>query len=239
MKAGQSCFLCIVLTAVLASEIQIEADVIIIGLGPVGSFAALALASSDVQNILVFEEKGKEPFSSPRAVLWDDETIRGARQVGGEELEQYTRWHARSMELFFLRDGVSIMRNGPPSQYKSWRLLWDTKEDIEQYVRSSMLSTFPLNPFHQPSWEGELRRQLHKQSGVRVYYNSQVLNVSVVDTKCLVTVCASNGSIFKALGSYCLAADGGSSRTRSSLNLTFGTYVARQNARGIRLFSLF
>ena len=59
-----------------------DADVVVVGLGPVGCYASHILSSHGV-SVLGFERGSEAPYFAPRAVAWDSYTLRtsGAASV--------------------------------------------------------------------------------------------------------------------------------------------------------------
>jgi 3-(3-hydroxy-phenyl)propionate hydroxylase len=86
-----------------------DADILIVGLGPVGAVAAGLLARQNLSVIVVDRET--EPYALPRAATFDDEAMRVFQSLGiAEELERICRVPAR---LEFVTAGGDVLMDFP------------------------------------------------------------------------------------------------------------------------------
>jgi len=202
---------------------DVDVDVLIIGLGPVGMILSHLLSAYGVRNTMAIEKTNKL-YIGPRAVAWDDYTIRTSRSIS-EETESWMRWHARlfadqwALACVGLKSGPAAARTGACDSYDAqarWRM-------------NAMVSTRqPSVYFHQPTWEGWLRDGLSNLS-LDVSLSTEVLETAIVDGICQVTVrSSSNGDGASEerpnktiRARYCVATDGASSRTRRQLGLSY------------------
>lgn len=111
-----------------------DADVLVVGLGPVGAALTALLAQRGVTVIAV--DKDAEVYPLPRAVHFDHEIMRLFQQLG---VAEQVRQHARDLPLYEFRaaDGQLLMTLPPPRETSSG---WGAG-----YM------------FHQPSLDGVLR----------------------------------------------------------------------------------
>eukprot|EP00930_Biecheleria_cincta_P016277 TRINITY_DN13300_c0_g1_i3.p1 TRINITY_DN13300_c0_g1~~TRINITY_DN13300_c0_g1_i3.p1 ORF type:complete len:665 (+),score=94.32 TRINITY_DN13300_c0_g1_i3:43-2037(+) len=201
---------------------ELDADVIIVGLGPVGNFAAHLLAAFGVQQILAFEAGPEKPYFAPRAVTWDAATLQAGRTAGGPDLEQYMRWQVESLRrIDHHQDNYALFKVGTPPNFS--KLLSPKMKDMDAVREKNMAgSKYPFGDFHQPLWEMELRRRLALRSEVKIAYDSPVTDVRLVDGICQVTVAPLGGNDTKVYSArYCLASDGGASKIRKSLGIDY------------------
>eukprot|EP00421_Protoceratium_reticulatum_P073319 CAMPEP_0168412074 /NCGR_PEP_ID=MMETSP0228-20121227/28524_1 /TAXON_ID=133427 /ORGANISM="Protoceratium reticulatum, Strain CCCM 535 (=CCMP 1889)" /LENGTH=683 /DNA_ID=CAMNT_0008425831 /DNA_START=72 /DNA_END=2123 /DNA_ORIENTATION=+ len=200
-----------------------DADVIIVGLGPVGSYLAQLLHAYGVERVLAFE-RGTDVYGAPRAVVWDDYTIRSAR-AAGEDLHAYMWWHAWGFQRRWDLSCPAGLRSGRAAT--RWRSACDS-ESFEALRRNRfMLTSSPISPsFHQPSWEAEMRERLLGLRGVRAHFGMEVLRTRVVGGLCEVLVRptspAQGTQNTTHRARYCVATDGASSLTRHELGIHYG-----------------
>lgn len=203
----------------------VDADVIVIGLGPVGNFLCHLLAGYRVQKVVAFEREAKE-YQAPRAVGWDDYTLRAA-DAASEELSSYMRWHGAALWDVDRFEGCSGLRSGPADN--RWNLACATGNSVRRKNVDEMLtSNGPVVAFHQPSWEREMRRRLSDLPGLTVAWDTDVVTTVIVDGVCEVTVEpvvrtaeAGGGGRRTYRARYCVAADGGASATRRQLGVSY------------------
>jgi 3-(3-hydroxy-phenyl)propionate hydroxylase len=115
-----------------------DADVLIIGLGPVGAVLAGLLARQNLSVIVVDRETA--PYALPRAATFDDEAMRVFQSLGiAEELERICRVPAR---LEFVTAGGDVLMDFPVQDAPT----------ISGWQKNYLL--------HQPNVEFSLRRRL-------------------------------------------------------------------------------
>ncbi|MFF3334873.1 bifunctional 3-(3-hydroxy-phenyl)propionate/3-hydroxycinnamic acid hydroxylase [Streptomyces sp. NPDC002888] len=174
-----------------------DADVVIVGLGPVGATAA-NLAHDLGLRVAAFDRAaGIEP--RPRAVGFDQEAM---RVFGGLGLADAIADHVmpyRPSE-YHNGDGQVIKRIGtaPPPHPLGW---------APNYV------------FLQPRLEGALRRRLARVDGVDVHLGTEVTDVRLDGEGATVEVVEATGCRRELRARYVLACDGGGSPSRRRLGL--------------------
>ncbi len=116
------------------AEVSFDADVLVVGFGPVGSALTALLAQQGVRVIAI--DKETEVYPLPRAVHFDHEIMRLFQQLG---VADQVRRHARDLPTYEFRaaDGQVLMVLPPPRETPSG---WGAG-----YM------------FHQPSLDGVLR----------------------------------------------------------------------------------
>ena len=116
------------------AETGFDADVLVVGMGPVGSALTALLAQQGVLVIAI--DKATEVYPLPRAVHFDHEIMRLFQQLG---IAEQVRRHARDLPTYEFRaaDGQVLMVLPPPRETPSG---WGAG-----YM------------FHQPSLDGVLR----------------------------------------------------------------------------------
>ena len=85
------------------SRTTYDADVLVIGVGPVGAFGSLLLSSHGL-DVVAFDSHGTEVYPSPRAVAWDEPTIRAAHDAGGLSMDTFMRWHGTVLDQLALNE---------------------------------------------------------------------------------------------------------------------------------------
>lgn len=198
---------------------EFDANVIIVGLGPCGNYLAHLLSSYGVDNIIAFEKSGK-PYFAPRAVVWDDYTLRSATSAGGPDLNAYMRWHAGVLgDLCHAHGHVSGIRCGPPDARRCLPSPHGAL-GVRSAAAKMMSQPYSMASFHQPTWEAELRQRLSSRTGVAAHYGSEVLEVLPMHGSCLVRVAPAGTSETRAFKArYCVVTDGASSNIRKQLGL--------------------
>jgi 3-(3-hydroxy-phenyl)propionate hydroxylase len=174
-----------------------SADIIIVGLGPVGAVAA-KLAATAGFDVLVLE-KEFEPFALPRAIVFDAEIMRIFDQIGlAEELTGITRPLGGS--IYLGSDGYPIrsFHSRRPAHSKAW---WQS------------------NIFYQPQLEAALRKGLARYPNVRIEQGCEVQSVVSTDDGVTLTGKDASEGRFEAKARYLLACDGASSTIRKCLGI--------------------
>ncbi|MFK0166953.1 bifunctional 3-(3-hydroxy-phenyl)propionate/3-hydroxycinnamic acid hydroxylase [Rhizobium sp. NPDC090279] len=175
----------------------LSADVIIVGLGPVGAVAA-NLAAAAGFDVLVLE-KEFEPFALPRAIVFDAEIMRIFDQIGlAEELAGITRPLGGSIYLGSDGHPIRSFHSRRPAHSKGW---WQS------------------NIFYQPQLEATLRKGLARYPNVRIEQGCEVQSVVSTDDGVTLTGKDVSKRHFEAKARYLLACDGASSTIRKCLGI--------------------
>lgn len=171
-----------------------DADVLVVGGGPVGVMAAILLAQRDFSVRVI--ERAPQVYDLPRAIVMDDEIQRVFQNVGlSEELLAITT-PLQGAE-FVRPDGEQIMGNEIP-----------TGIDFP-------LGHHPAVTYYQPELEA-LLRSAALRNGVELSLGVEVTAVSQSPDR--VTVETDDGP---ATGQWLVAADGASSTIRKQLGISF------------------
>lgn len=174
-----------------------DADVVIVGLGPVGATAA-NLAHDLGLRVVAFD-RAAEIEKRPRAIGFDQEAMRVFAGLGlAGAIADHTMPYRPSE--YRNADGRVIKRIGaaPPPHLLGW---------APNYV------------FDQPQLEGALRRRLQRSDGVDVHLGTEVTDVRLDDDGAAVDVVDAAGRPRTVRTRYVLACDGGASPARRRLGL--------------------
>ncbi len=173
-------------------------DVAILGLGPVGSLAAILLARAGLEVVAV--ERDEEVYKLPRAVNLDGEIVRALQPVGLAEqvdaLLQKVRPGERvgfansKREFLFGAEAVALGANG-------WQ---------------------PMNFFDQPELEAFLREQALAPDNVTAFIGYEAESFSQDAEQASLRI-SGQGQSHTLQASYLLACDGASSSVRRGLGI--------------------
>jgi len=170
-------------------------DVAIVGLGPVGAFAALLLADAGLEVAVL--ERSREPVTLPRAVGLDGESLRAFQRIGlggaveaivqpAREKEEVCFTDSRQRRLF----GLEIPQHG----WNGWR---------------------DVIFFDQPELEALLREKVAESERIRVFLGRELEDLEAFEDGVLL-----RGSDGSRLGArFVLGCDGASSRVRELLGI--------------------
>eukprot|EP00941_MAST-03F_sp_MAST-3F-sp1_P003377 g3377.t1 len=209
-----------------------DADVIVVGIGPVGAYASLLLSKhgNGAVSVLAFDKYGPEPYFSPRAVCWDDPTLRSGASAGGIELDAWMRWHANALDTVQQagRDGFALLGTSALGKKPFWHPVqphtWQHLRKRRDKLMSRLTTQFGW--FHQPSWERQLRRHLKNDDNVQTHFNSKVIHTRIIPAKdgggCEVEVVNKkdpSSKAWKYRARFCIGADGATSDVRTELGV--------------------
>lgn len=177
---------------------NLDADVIVVGLGPTGATAASLLGRRGLRVIAL--DKSDAPFPKPRAIGFDHEVMRVMQELGIAERVAPLTTPYRPSEYRGI-DGRTIRRieASPPPNI----LGWDSN-----YV------------FDQPGFERELRRGISECPEVEAKYSHEVTKVAQDADHVWAEVRTPDGNVRQFTARYLLACDGGSSPIRKALGIT-------------------
>lgn len=178
-------------------------QVVIVGAGPTGLTAANLLATYGL-DIVVLDREPK-PMNLPRAIVLDDEGARTLQVFGLDE--SYVAGTMKAIGSKYLDDaGNCIAETGAgPETYGFAK---------RQYI-------------YQPELEHALGERLAQQAPGRVFFGSNVTDISVGDNEATVYVTDANGAQYEIVADWVLACDGGRSpiRERLEIGMSGNTYM--------------
>ena len=174
---------------------EADHDVVIVGLGPTGATLANLLGEYGVDVLVLEREESVYPL--PRAVHFDDETMRVFQSVGlAEAIGRDARVNVGTK---FVDPDMKLM------------LDWSRPQEI------GPLGWHPSYRFHQPDLEGELNRGLAARQSVKVERSANVTAVS--DDGDLASVTFEQGEHERRVTArFVVGTDGARSVVRSSMD---------------------
>ena len=174
-------------------------DVAVIGLGPVGSFAALLLEKRGLKVLAI--DKDKEIYSLPRAVSISDQGLRMTQEIGIEDvyINNSTEVGGAGFvdkDLNFIGGAIDLKGFATPN---GWA---------------------PMRFFHQPFTDQEIRKRLGATS-ITTLLQHEILKIKERENDVLFSVKnLENSSEIEYTAKYLIGADGGSSSVRKLLKIT-------------------
>jgi 3-(3-hydroxy-phenyl)propionate hydroxylase len=174
-------------------------DVAIIGLGPVGSSAAIQLAHAGL-SVVTFD-RDKEVYLLPRAVNMDGEIVRGFQRIGlGEDLNSL---------LQEIREGEMV---GFVNSKQEWLFGTEFEKRGPNGWKSGAF-------FDQPEMDGWLRQQAELHPNVSTNVGVEVTAISDLGDHVLITSeDRDNGVDSELSASYLIGCDGASSSVRKHID---------------------
>ena len=174
-------------------------DVAIIGLGPVGSFAALLLEKRGLKVLAI--DKDKDIYSLPRAVSISDQGLRMAQEVDIDDI-----YIDNSSEL----GGAGFVDEN----------LKFIGEAINLKGFTTPNGWAPMRLFHQPYTDKEIRKKIQETS-INTLLHHELLNVKNREKDVLFTIKNLGDSTeVECTSKYLIGADGGSSSLRKLLKIS-------------------
>ena len=169
-------------------------DVVIVGMGPVGTLAANLLGIRGIKTLII--DKDTEIYASPRAIAFDHDAMRILQSCGlAESIEPLIAPYAPSE--YHGVDGRVISR-------------------FDMQAPPYPLSWAPNYVFRQPLFEAELRAGLRRFSCVEVRAPCEFLEFEQRDSFVQISV-RDGAGVASITTRYLLAADGGASTVRKLL----------------------
>lgn len=180
------------------SRRRFDADVAIIGAGPVGLMLGALLAQHNIRTIIY--EKRLAPYSAPRAIAFDPETLRTFQAIGRYE----------ALEPSLLRDVAVAYFSG-----KGDMLARITNTD-------ERLGFSPRGTFYQPELEAAISDGLPNWPSLSLERGVEVSDVCDLGNRVELNLRHGDGQQQQVAVRYVVACDGGASRTRERLGIRFG-----------------
>jgi 3-(3-hydroxy-phenyl)propionate hydroxylase len=175
-------------------------DVVIVGLGPVGSAAAIQFAAAGLRVAVV--ERDPEIYQLPRAVMMDGEIVRGFQRIG-------------------LGDGVASLlqptREGDRAGFSNSNREWLFGQDFVAFGSNGWA---PANMFDQPEVDGYLRTKATGHPNVTAFVGFEATAIDNGEDS--VTVGLRNIDTDEHSGvtaDYLLGCDGASSFVRKTMGV--------------------
>jgi len=176
---------------------RIQADVLVVGLGPVGAVAANLAGAAGLRTIVL--DRDLEPYAKPRAIVFDAEIMRVFASMGlAEAIAAVTRPLGGSVYLGADLKPIRTFRSPGPAHADA---------------------SHPSNLFYQPQLEAILRDGLTRFPGVEVRLGLEVQSVRQEDGACSVTAADRSGEAIEVEAPIVLACDGASSTVRRALGI--------------------
>jgi 3-(3-hydroxy-phenyl)propionate hydroxylase len=180
---------------------QFDADVIIVGAGPVGLSIASMLGMHGVKTILL--ERGDELIDYPRAIGMDDECLRSLQGFGMAEAvqEHLTPYH---WMRFVTKSGRCFASIEPRTDEFGWSR---------------------RNAFNQPLVDRVLLEGLKRFPQVEVRFGADVMRFEQDEAGVTLDVKRSDGTVTPLRTRWLVGSDGGRSPIRTALGVGFGGFT--------------
>jgi 3-(3-hydroxy-phenyl)propionate hydroxylase len=176
----------------------LEADVAILGLGPVGATLANQLGAAGLDVVVI--ERESAIFPLPRAIHFDGETMRVFQSLGlRAEVEAISRPGLKGMHFVNADDRVLMIRGGS--------------------VAEGPQGCANNHYFHQPELEAVLRAALARYPNVRVLLGREATEIEQTTDEVRIALAPGDGpSLVRAR--WLVGCDGGRSPTRKAIGAT-------------------
>lgn len=181
-----------------APAAQVDCDVAVVGLGPVGAALTCLLAQQGIRAIAI--DAAAEIYDLPRAIGMDHEVMRVLQQLGvadrlGDSISPYRSTEYRSAD----RDVIRRF----DSQEPPYPLAWP-----------------PYLTFLQPALEGALRERAAESELVDLRLNTEVTEVTETEGAVELSLfCRARSEALHISSRYVVGCDGGSSFVRGRLGI--------------------
>lgn len=178
-------------------ELPDSTDVAIVGGGPVGLMLAALLAQDGVKTT-VFERR-EAPFTEPRAIAFDPETLRTFQRIGRLDAVAPT-----------------LETDVPVGYYDGGGRLLARVTSMEKRFGFS-----PRGTFYQPELEEAIAGGLSAHPSLSIYRGVTVGDVADLGGRVRLCVSGADGAVRRIDARYVVACDGGTSRVRERLGIAF------------------
>lgn len=174
-----------------------EIDLLIVGLGPVGAVAANLAGAAGLRTLVI--ERGDQPYSMPRAIVFDAEVMRIFASIGlADAISAVTKPLGGSVYIGVDHNPIRKFQARPRAHDLAWH---------------------PSNLFYQPQLEALLRAGLKRFPNVTVLTGHDVTALTRNGDNTCVRIVDTTGSEKEISSPYVLACDGASSTIRKALGI--------------------
>ena len=175
-------------------------DVAIVGLGPVGSMAAILFAEAGLTVAAI--ERDEAVYKLPRAVNLDGEIIRAFQGIGRGQTVQ---------------DLMQAVRPGDRAGFANSQREWLFGQTFREFGSNGWQ---PMNMFDQPELEAYLRHEALTQERVKAFIGYEASGVESLNGSATVSLAPLGSETTETLtASYVVACDGASSPTRKAFGI--------------------
>lgn len=176
---------------------DVDADVLIVGLGPVGATAAALLAVRGLKVLVC--DRLPDLYPRPRAIGLDHEVMRVMQELGiAERVRAHVAPYRPSEYRGMSGQLIKRLDAAPPPYPTGWAPNW---------------------VFDQPQFEYVLRARLREMSRVRIELETEVVGVGQDASKVWADIRTASGGMRRVSGRYLIACDGGASSIRKGLGI--------------------
>ena len=176
---------------------QSNFDIVIVGFGPVGQFAANVLNQYNLKIAVI--EKSQDIYLKPRANNLDNEIMRRISHFN--DFKKFkNKASAPNFIEFNFPNGKNIQRNS---------------------VKKTSNGFSPVNMFYQPEFETFLYQNIYFSKNIDFYFDNELIDLKEKSKELTLTTSSSDkktNKIFKT--NYLLACDGAESFIRNNLGIT-------------------
>lgn len=180
-----------------APQRAFDADVVIVGAGPVGLMLGALLAQRNIRTVIY--ERRQEPHSAPRAIAFDPETLRTFQAIGRYE----ALTHSLLLDVpvaYFSGSGDLLAR------------ITNTDE---------RLGFSPRGTFYQPELEAAISDAIPLWPALTLERGVEVSDICDLGNRVELNLRHDDGRREQVCARYVVACDGGASRTRERLGIRF------------------
>ena len=179
------------------TEAGFDADVLVVGLGPVGATTAALLAIRGLK-VLVYDRL-PDLYPLPRAIGLDHEVMRVMQELGvATRVLPHVSPYLPSEYLGMEGQLIKRLDAAPPPYRTGWASNW---------------------VFDQPKFEHVLRARLLEMPRVRIELEAEVVGAGQDPDGVWAAVRTSSGTVRRVTGRYLVACDGGASPVRRALGV--------------------
>lgn len=179
------------------SVMNVEYDIVIVGLGPVGAVAANLAGAAGFRTLVI--ERSDEPYLLPRAIVFDAEIMRVFDSIGlADAITAATRPLGGSIYIGADRQPIRTFRAPSPANDRAW---------------------YPSNLFFQPQLEAILRDSLTRFPNVTVKQRHSLVGIEPHPGLARLSIDDGAGGSATLDAAFVLACDGASSTVRKALGI--------------------